>query len=851
MALGDPVLENLEEAARKDGRSLSNAVFHQLVVQVTTAPERVKGNGDGYIQLTLPFGSEPEKGDGLGVTFRDSKRLPVHGWYPYVEGFSAQYVTDSLFRFNSPKSVYDPFGGAGTTQVAASHAGVPSFYSEINPLMRFIADAKVNSASWASANIDIWRSLANDFVSVLLQNTIEERAEAVTLEDYHTAFPNRDYFDESHLRTLLATINLAKEVAALHPHALRLLLLSCAANTVKSSHMTRRADLRRRRPDEYKNRVVDVPRFIASSVNQITQDVEALPTHLKPTVCVSEDARRLPFDLECAFDFAITSPPYLNGTNYFRNTKLELWLLGLIASEADLAVFRRNAICAGINNVRADRETPATFPFVEELVRSLHDVAYDQRIPKMIRHYCSDMRDVFNETFRALRPGGHFVMDIGDSCFCGVHVPTHSLLQTIAAQVGFDCIAENELAKRYSKGPVQLKQVEMVLRKPGLPKSGSMPLQTSLRLQIADFRANLPYKTPPYTKRNWGHPLHSLCSYQGKLKPSIAHWLVNDFVPEGGSVLDPLGGVGTIAFEACVSGRFAVSVDKSPFAATVAAAKLNPPTLEAAITRIDTLEQELKAVELTDADFAEADFGLNATVKDYYHPDTLVEVLKARKLFLTSRKKTPAMTFVWASLLHILHGNRPYALSRTSHPITPFNPSGDFEYRGVIERLHKRVRSVLSDGLPDSFRRGIAENKDFRDFLSKTRRRFDTVVTSPPFHGMRFDRPNWLRLWFCGWNEQSFHETSQTFLEREQVRSMDCYNDFFSGVYQVLQSNGLLIIHVGDSNGMPEQLAARAKTKFSLIDEVTEDVTDVEKHGLTDKSNNRTKAHHFLFFRKL
>ena len=45
-------------------------------------------------------------------------------------------------------------------------------------------------------------------------------------------------------------------------------------------------------------------------------------------------------------------------------------------------------------------------------------------------------------------------------------------------------------------------------------------------------------------RRNWGHPLHSLCSYQGKLKPAIAHLLVDAFVRPGGRMLDPFAEVG-------------------------------------------------------------------------------------------------------------------------------------------------------------------------------------------------------------------------------------------------------------------------------------------------------------------
>jgi len=39
----------------------------------------------------------------------------------------------------------------------------------------------------------------------------------------------------------------------------------------------------------------------------------------------------------------------------------------------------------------------------------------------------------------------------------------------------------------------------------------------------------LPYLEKPFCSRGWGHKLHSLCSYQSKLKPGIAYFLANLF----------------------------------------------------------------------------------------------------------------------------------------------------------------------------------------------------------------------------------------------------------------------------------------------------------------------------------
>ena len=46
------------------------------------------------------------------------------------------------------------------------------------------------------------------------------------------------------------------------------------------------------------------------------------------------------------------------------------------------------------------------------------------------------------------------------------------------------------------------------------------------------FKRDLPHQEYPYSRRDWGNKLHSICSFQGKLKPSIANFLVKTFVPD-------------------------------------------------------------------------------------------------------------------------------------------------------------------------------------------------------------------------------------------------------------------------------------------------------------------------------
>lgn len=226
----------------------------------------------------------------------------------------------------------------------------------------------------------------------------------------------------------------------------------------------------------------------------------------------------------------------------------------------------------------------------------------------------------------------------------------------------------------------------------------------TLCLQWAKFKKELPHQSPPFSKRNWGHSWHSLCSFPGKLKPAIAHHLVKTFVPEGGKVLDPFAGSGTILFEAALNGRQSYGFEISPAALSIASGKVRRPDHQICLGVLNRLAEFLVSNTPSESDADEVrKLGFNGKIVDYFHHRTLGEIILARRFFQQFPPDKTEENFVLACLLHILHGNRPYALSRHSHPITPYKPTGSFEYRPVIERLRDKVNACLTEELPVCF----------------------------------------------------------------------------------------------------------------------------------------------------
>ena len=103
--------------------------------------------------------------------------------------------------------------------------------------------------------------------------------------------------------------------------------------------------------------------------------------------------------------------------------------------------------------------------------------------------------------------------------------------------------------------------------------------------------------------------------------------------------------------------------------------------------------------------------------------------------------------FILSCLLHVLHGNRPYALSRRSHPITPLAPTGCFEYKSLIEKVQNKSKLALSEELPSCFYEGDVFFQDINRDWPDSVNHLDAIITSPPFFdSTRFYLSSWIRL---------------------------------------------------------------------------------------------------------
>lgn len=797
------------------------------------------------------------------VTFAGGADEAGHLWYPYLEGYSPEFVRHIVAKYMpSARRIIDPFGGVGTTPLTLGAEGMVTGYCEVNPVLRAVVDAKIAVAALPRAERRHLREALRSLAEQLPERLRHEAANAELELTYAATFGTSRFFLPDAFDQVLRFRTLTDVLLRTDWLLGVLLCVAIMSRLVTCSLLKRAGDVRFKTPKETAKGIPSLLESVMAQVRQIAADVDDFAECSVRPVLLTTNAKELLAAEPFSADGVITSPPYLNGTNYIRNTKLELWFLRALRSDRDLRTFRNQVITSGINDVLAGTHIGDMHPNVARVVEEMRDTAYDDRIPKMVGGYFADMTAVLLGVAHQTLSGAIVCIDIGDSRYAGVSVPTPRLLADIAETVGFEALEIAHLRSRLSKDKTELSQNLVVLKRtshavtldatrPDACDDGAGRAVRPLNKWHA-FKEQLPHRQYPYSKRNWGHALHSVCSYAGKMKPALAHFLVDAFSIPGDLVFDPFSGSGTIPFEAALSGRRAVGLDVALLPTVVSNAKLQRADPTKIMGLLGELERSILQHPPSSSEIeSAANIHFNGPIADFFHERTLAEVLVAREFFRDRRDDSAEWALAMASMLHILHGNRPYALSRRSHPITPYAPTGEAVYKPVIAKLAEKIERSLGAVYPRSFVEGKCFQGDVLAQWPATVQDVDVIITSPPFFdSTRFYMANWMRYWFAGWERADFDTAPASFVETKQRQSFTLYGSLLAQAHERVRTDGLVVFHLGFSKkcDMAEKILSVLPSGYELVDNFSEGVEHCESHGIRDKGT--VTRHQFLVLRK-
>ncbi len=418
------------------------------------------------MQTTL-FGAPAATNGFRDSSFSKNKNLPLHRWVPWVAGFSAEFVEDSI-RTYLPKRdsdcwVLDPFAGVGTTLVESYLSGLNVVGFEINPYAALATKIKLNAMKISVHDLTRRISTFERFMEKAETGALkrEPRSEAPT------GFSGRtQLFSPKVQKKVLYALEF---INSIEDSTLRdIFRLGLGSVMVSFSNYSYEPSLTRRSAvDKPDIKDANVGRSLSAKLHLMLEDIGWLQGHMRAVGYRPRSkvlAKSIFSALECLeqrnfIDLLVTSPPYLNNYHYPRNTRPQLHWLGFTSG-------------TGYNGAREAE----SFGKFWQTVRDCDPVALSFEMPELqaiieaIRNrntekgcyggpgWANYVATYFNDTHRfckvlvqLLKPEAVSIIVLGNSIIQGVEVKTDHFFGKIGELVGLE-FEDNHLLRKKRTG---------------------------------------------------------------------------------------------------------------------------------------------------------------------------------------------------------------------------------------------------------------------------------------------------------------------------------------------------------------------------------------------------------------
>lgn len=344
---------------------------------------------------------------------------------PHIAHF---FLANSML-VGADEIVLDPFAGSGTVALETILSGRTAFYADANPLGRLITAAKTKSidpTSLAAASEDVRERFR--------RSRARKLPDVVNLEKW---------FDQN---ITLELVRLRAAVSTFEDEALRdFMSVTFSAVTRKASNSDPRFSVPvRYRNGDARNNLSAVDLFEAqleANIARIT--VLGRVTSLGIATPAGFDARQLTTALgkqlpDSSIGMIISSPPYASAQKYVRAASLNLGWLDLTPSNGlrrleDQTIGREHYAKASWANVG-----PTGIDHADALIAEI--AKENSSRAKIVGTYLIEMRTALAEAVRVLRPGGCFVLVIGDNTVCGRRFASSDYLRLMLEGMGMTTI---------------------------------------------------------------------------------------------------------------------------------------------------------------------------------------------------------------------------------------------------------------------------------------------------------------------------------------------------------------------------------------------------------------------------
>ena len=367
-----------------------------------------------------------------------SPELPFQGWRPFKEAFAPELVERALTE--SPRTVRhiaDPFGGSGTTALAAQFLGIKPTTIEVNPFLADLIEAKI-----APLNFD---SAVDAFAQVVERVSSGEEPQRLRFSGAPRTFlepglNGRYIFSRAVARRFLAYLSATQTVQDASCRRLLRVILGSTAVPVSNVVVSGKG---RRYRQNWRNRHVQpelVDTLFRTGVLRALRDLRQFAARQCLDYSLLRGDARILTSKIGPHDLAVFSPPYPNSSDYTDVYNLELWTLGYLSKPADNTQLRRSTLRSHVQLLRNFDSSSVISATLQNTLEALRDVRrrlWNPHIPEMIGAYAGDLATVMANLAHGLRSRGRVYVIVGDSRYAGIDIPVATILTELSLPLGY------------------------------------------------------------------------------------------------------------------------------------------------------------------------------------------------------------------------------------------------------------------------------------------------------------------------------------------------------------------------------------------------------------------------------
>lgn len=389
-------------------------------------------------------------------TFTDNMKLPIHRWFRYSAGFSAEWV-ESVLRNHDAGVVLDPFVGSGTVCVASDAIGIASYGIEAHPFVFRLGQGKL---SW-------WENIDDFRIAILkLKDCAEKNRGSVNFNEANSLVLK--CYSEDSLRDLYSIKEAYLNIANSWTDSIKSLVFLAINSILRATSHVGTAQWQYILPKKTKARVISPYDALNLQAKMMMDDMGVMQgsSLTSKAILLPTDSRTLCGVPDNSIDLVITSPPYANNYDYADATRLEMSFWGEINNWGDLhGTIRQYLICSSSQHASKDKiklaellANPVIDPIREELTKVCNELNLIRRTKGgnkayhlMIAAYFADMAKTFQALRRVTKKGATVCLVIGDSAPYGIHAPVERWFGELAIAYGFDSWSFEKIRDRNVK----------------------------------------------------------------------------------------------------------------------------------------------------------------------------------------------------------------------------------------------------------------------------------------------------------------------------------------------------------------------------------------------------------------